>query len=166
MHLCAHVWTLLPSQRPFHTYPIDVRSKALTPELQATLSSQKNIFPNPYPKRARQPGDPCFCVSNHQLRQCPLGCLDGLSLSLPGSLSLLLHCEKIMARNLIWSQCQLPGVISASKCEFRMLRRWAYFTVETAAYDLLPTGSLFSLPGNRTEAAQTKPPGFGLFSPT
>lgn len=41
--------------------------------------------------------------------------------SLPGSLSLLLHCEKIMARNLIWSQCQLPGMISASKCELRVL---------------------------------------------
>lgn len=41
--------------------------------------------------------------------------------SLPGSLSLLLHCEKIMARNLIWSQCQLPGMISASECELRVL---------------------------------------------
>lgn len=43
------------SQRPFHTHPIDVRSKTLTPELQATLSSQKkkkkeNFFLTPTQK--------------------------------------------------------------------------------------------------------------------
>ena len=47
---------------------------------------------------------------------------------LPGSRSLLLHCEKIMARNLMRSQCQLPGVISTSTCEFRVLWRWVHLT--------------------------------------
>lgn len=130
------------AQKPFHACPVDVRSKTLQSFRQLSPApppkKNQNSFPNPYPKRPRQSGDPCFCVSNRQLRQCPLGCLDGLSLALPGSLSLLLHCEKIMARNLIWSQCPLPGVISASKCELRMLRRWAYSTVERAVYDLCP----------------------------
>lgn len=81
-------------------------------------------------------------------------------ISLPGSVSLLLHCEKIMARNLIWSQGQLPGVTSASKCEIRMLRRWALFHSGNSCPRPSATRTPFGLPGHGIGAAQTRSPGF------
>lgn len=64
-----------------------------------------------------------------------------------------------MARNLIWSQRELPGVTSASKCELTTLRRGAHFTVEIAPYDL-PIRSRSSRPQNRSST--NKAPRFGF----
>jgi hypothetical protein len=59
-------------QRPFQWIGLSMGKQKHSPQGFQQLSPAQNHFPNPYPKRARQSGDPCFCVSNHQLRQCPL----------------------------------------------------------------------------------------------
>lgn len=81
----------------------------------------KTVFPTPTPNRPDRLETLVFVSLITSSDSALWAVWTAYPFSLPGSLSLLLHCEKIMARNLIWSQCQLPGMISTSKCELRVL---------------------------------------------
>lgn len=100
-----YAYSVCQNQRPFQRTDLSMEKQSFHSRALGHSPQPKIIFPTPTQKGPDSLETLVFVSLITSSDSALWAVWMAYPFSLPGSLSLLLHCEKIMTRNLIWSQC-------------------------------------------------------------